>query len=118
MNTDFKSNFDKEFDEKFEVLEKGNPDGSFTLEVGDRLETSNERCKSFFHSYIEKQETKLLCEFQDAEMKWKRQLEEAKQEQIEECLEIINHSINKDDAYKEVNQKLKKKKNEEKINNS
>lgn len=42
---------EKEFEEKFEVLEKGNSNGTFVLEVGDRIETSNERAKS--HSKLQ-----------------------------------------------------------------
>jgi len=100
--------FDKSFDEKFYRNEKrvwisldGESYDSIIPEMG-----RGELLK-FFHSELEKQKTKLLCEFQDTEMKWKRQLEEAKQEQIEECLKIINHSIDKQDAYFEINQKLK-----------
>lgn len=39
-----------EFESKFEVFEKGNPDGSFTLEVGDKIESSEERASSFLDS--------------------------------------------------------------------
>ena len=96
---DFKNNFDKEFDEKFHPRS--------TSEFTGNYPTYLKEIKQFIQSQIEKQETKLLCEFQDTEMKWKRQLEEAKQKQIEECLEIINHSIDKNSAYKEISKLLK-----------
>ena len=42
----------QEFEEKFTVLEKGNSDGSFTLEVGQKIETSDERASSYIRNAL------------------------------------------------------------------
>ena len=77
------STIEERFDKKFSVLESGDSDGTFTLEVGDKVETSNERAHSFIRTEIS-----LALKNREEELR-----EEELREELKSVLAILDEQI-------------------------
>jgi len=87
-----KIEIEKEFNARFNVLENGNADGSFTLEVGDKIESSNERALSYISSLRKNDIESVIKEIRNWLTQWRRdfanrQLEDRK-DAFAECYDI------------------------------
>jgi len=84
--------FDKpKWEEEFDKL---------PIEAGIGCSGNHQEIKSFTRTLLSDQQGELYAWFNKALLKQKK-------ENYEKCLEIINHSIGKDDAYKEILKLLK-----------